>query len=124
MTNLSWPTDVDVILPILDGWTPITRDDLDLYQDVITKIQEVLGAGYVDVLKTFPGPKAGNDDVADRLNTLLDPDGGMKGIAFVTGSIDIGRFSEDGEQGFIAFGKDMPNFNMVGKDAYMVIFDA
>lgn len=122
MADISWPAAVDVVLSIMDGWTPITREDLDVYQDLVVKLQEVLGTGYTNIGQSHIGPSSGNEDVAARLNRLLDPDGGLFDIAYVSGSLHLGSFAETGAGAYIPFGKSITNKAGFGEDAFGILF--
>lgn len=122
MADIAWPEQVDVILTLMDGWTPITREDLDVYQDLTMKLQEVLGSGYVNIGKTAVGPAGNSGSVSERLGRFLDPGGQMFDIAYVSGSASLGHFSEDGSGAFIGFGKALTNKAGFGEDAFAVLF--
>ena len=121
-TDILFPEQLDIILPILDGWTPIDERDLNVYTDVIRQIEEVLGAGPTGVvIATGIGPSSANANVAERIGRFLDPDGSMHDIAFASGTIPIGWFSEDNSLGaFIRFGKRLSN-TTIGGSGYMVL---
>ncbi len=119
---VQFPEAVDVILPILDGWTPITPQDLNVYGAVMRRIEEVLGAGNNGPIggSLLYGPKAGATSLADRLDSFLDLDGTMQDIAFVTGSTPLSAFTGNGL--FVPFGKTLSRGGE-GADSYITMFD-
>lgn len=123
--SVTYPEAVDVFLPLLDGWTPITPLDLNLHGAVMRRIEEVLGAGD-NIVFTAPstyGPKAANSSLADRLDAFLELDGTLRDMALVTGSAKLGEFQGDTAVGkFVGFGKTL-SVAGDGVDSYMVLFD-
>jgi len=123
-----FPNGLDVFVPLLDGYHPITADDLNERQRTIEKIQQALGWGTID---GAVGPKGPSSTVAARLGSMFEADGGMKDIAFVTGTVAIGRFSEDlltdpspKLRGlYIPFGKTITGGTM-GSSGYAVLFSS
>lgn len=126
---ISWPATVDVLMSLIDGWTPITAEDLEVYQDLVEKIEEVLGGGYADqTTQSVVGPKASNADVAERLNAFLEPGGQLKDISYTNGEgagsqlwDDTGLFQNSGEP--LPFGKDISG-NTKGLYGYFIMFQA
>lgn len=120
---MAFPTDLEALLPIIDGFTPLVAADLQLYQDAILRIEAALGAGSTTLAGGGYGPKGGNASLRQRLDKFLEPEGGLRGIAFVTGTAQLGEFSEDQALGFhVAFGKDLNRGSSVGLDGYVVLF--
>ena len=122
-----YPLVVETIMAIIDGWTPITPEDLDVYQDTIVKLEQTLGAGHNDAAATQFGPKGGNADLAQRLDRFLERDGGLQDIAYVTGTAQLGEFSELGGGKMIAFGKNISGAvpgtgDLPGPQSYHVLF--
>lgn len=112
-------------MPIVDGWTPITVEDLNVYGATLRRISEILGAGPNGPTSgsTVFGPKGSNADVADRLNEFLEKDGRLVDIAFVTGTAQLGDFSELRNGIRIGFGKTLSRAGE-GSDSYAILFDA
>lgn len=117
---VAFPQAIDVFLPLLDGFSPITQADLDVYQEAIRRLEEVLGAGPSTLLGNH-GPKGGNASVRERLDKFLEPDGGLRDVAFVTGSTVLSQFSEDREGLYIPFGKQLSTAS-TGPQGYAVLF--
>lgn len=110
-------------MPIVDGWTPITAEDLQIYQELIAAVQEVLGAGRVDAAGTIYGPKASNPTLADRLDQFLDDEGGLRDIVFLTGTKQLGEFSEDGVGARFSFSPKVMTRSGENPDSYVILLD-
>lgn len=126
--TILWPRSIDVIMTILDGWTPITAKDLDIYGETIERLEAILGAGAVDLAATKFGPSGANTDLAERLDRFLQKDGALHDVAYVTGSVALGAFSDDeggvlGAGHLIPFGKAITGANTSG-GSYHVMFTA
>lgn len=103
-----FPKSLDVFMTLVDGFHPITAADRQLLQDSLRAIQDALGAGVSrTTASTTYGPKGGNLDVATRLSKFLDPDGGLKDIAFVTGSTTFGDWTDAYSGHTVGFGKTL-----------------
>ena len=122
MVEPFYPRAIECLLPVVDGWTPITAADLNMYQAVLRRIEEVLGAGPTNQLTTLFGPKSGNASVAARLNEFLEEGGTLVDIAFVTGTERLGAFAESGPGAFISFGGKSLSRAGDGPDSYFVLF--
>lgn len=121
---VTWPEAINVILPILDGWTPITALDLSVYGDVIRRIEEVLGAGPTTTAGSLFGPKSGNADLAERLDRFLEPDGRIHDVAYATGTAALGSFTEvAGSGAFVSWGRQLSR-SPSGRDGIAVLFTA
>lgn len=126
MTELApqYPLGLDVFLPLIDGYSPIEASDMNLQQAAIEKIQQALGYGEArSNYGTFGawGPKGLSADVAARLDGLLEPNGGMKDVAFVTGASPAGVFAHSTGGHYIPFGKRITGATM-GPGGYVVVF--
>lgn len=119
--TVQYPRQLETAMVILDGFIPIAEADLDAYQEVARKLEETLGAGWTDAGQNLFGPKSGNASLAERLDRFLDPDGGLHDIAYVTGTRDLGDFSEAGGGAIIPFGKNLSRGG-IGPDSYHVLF--
>lgn len=119
----NFPQAGQVFFPLLDGFHPITPEDLEVYQDAIEAVQQALGAGIVNPFTGSPffGPKASNSDVADRLDAFLESDGGLKDVVFMSGTAPLGFFSETGAGAFFGFPKTLSRGGE-GIDSYTVLF--
>ena len=105
-----FPKSLDVFLTLIDGFHPIAAVDRQLIGDAIQAIQTALGTGVNRTAgSTTYGPKGGNTSVAARIAAFLDPDGGLKDIAFVTGSSAVGEWTDQGGAAgkVIDFGKTL-----------------
>ena len=116
MTQSVYPGNLDVFLALLDGFHPVAADDLNLLTDAIERIEVTLGYGITDGV--VYGPKGGNASVRERLDTFLEDYGGLRDVAFVTGTLLMGQFNENGPGAFIGFGKSLSSQN------YTVLFTA
>jgi hypothetical protein len=115
-----YPKQLDVLMPLLDGWTPISTVDLEVFHDALRKVEEILGYGPSFGSTNF-GPAGGNASVAARLDKFLELDGGLKDVAFVTGSAPMSRFAPDLQLSPISFGKTMSR-NPSGPFGHGVMF--
>ena len=126
MATPIFPNGLDVFVPLLDGYHPITAGDINERLTAIERIQQALGWGTID---NVAGPKGNYTDVATRLSSIFETDGGLKDIAFVTGSTHMGRWSEDyltqgnpRDRGmYIPFGKTITGGTM-SSGGYAVLF--
>lgn len=119
-----FPEAIDVIMPIIDGWTPITPADLNTYGAVLRRVEEVLGAG-PNIQFTAPftyGPKGANTSLQERIDAFLEVNGRPKDVAIVTGGGRLGDFSEDTVGKFVGFGTTL-SIAGDGTDAYVILFD-
>ena len=114
-----YPKQLDAIMPLLDGFTPISSVDLQIFHDAVRRLEEVLGAGPATGASNY-GPKGGNLSVKDRLDKFLEPYGGLHDIAFVNGSSQIGIFGGQSST-YVGFGKSLTR-SSVGLDGYGVLF--
>jgi hypothetical protein len=116
-THSAYPTNLDVFLPLLDGLHPIGSDDLNLIHEALENIESTLGYGPTDGVTS--GPKAGNASVRERLDTFLEDYGGLRDVAFVTGTAALGQFCDLEPAGFfVGFGKSLSSQD------YTVLFTA
>ncbi len=116
-----FPQSGEVFIPIIDGFTPITAADLQVYQGAIAAVEGALGGGSVNIADNIIGPSASNADLASRLDAFLDADGGLRDVVFMTGSNPLGYFSETGSGGFFGFPKTISRAGE-GVDSYFVHF--
>lgn len=119
-----YPLGLDVFIPLIDGFSPIEAGDINLQLAAIERIQQALGYGEArSNYGTFGawGPKGTAADVAARLDGLLEPNGGMKDVAFVTGSSQAGGFAPSTGGLYIPFGKRITGATM-GPGGYVVVF--
>lgn len=123
MSEVYYPRAIECLMPIIDGWTPVTAADLQVYQDVLYRLEQVLGTGPTNLAKSQFGPKGGNASVAARLNAFLEEDGRLHDIAFVTGTERLSAFSEAVGPGvFISFGGKTLSRSGHGPGSYIVLF--
>ncbi len=110
MTLSAYPANLDVFLTLVDGFHPVTADDQNLLLEALERVEQAMGWGPTDG-PTY-GPKGGNADVRQRLDTFLEDYGGLKDVAFVTGTCRLGQLADSEPQGlFVSFGKSLSSQN-------------
>jgi len=103
-----FPKAIDVFLPLLDGVHPIVAGDMNDVAQVLDDMQEALGYGTSPTYAGLGvGPKGSNADVADRLDSFLDAEGGLADVAFVVVETTAGQFNEAVSGMFVPFGKQL-----------------
>lgn len=91
-----FPKQLDVFLPLIDGFHPMAADDINAIMQAIENCQKTLGWGQEPSAPTAIGPKGDAADVAERLlNLFSDTESTLRDFAFVTGSVELSALTDN-----------------------------
>lgn len=112
-----FPKQLDVFLPLIDGFHPMSADDINAIMQAIENCQRTLGWGPEPSAAGAVGPKGDAANVAERLlNLFSETESTIRDFAFVTGSVELSALTDNGSGSLglnIPFGVTMSGTDII-----------